>query len=77
MKQQFFSLKKLLKKVKPDIFIGTNGMIPLNTSTKTLSVIHDLNFEHHPEHLPFTLRNYYCKNFSISIEKLAVLYVPL
>ena len=58
-----FSLKKLLKKVKPDIFIGTNGMIPLNTSTKTLSVIHDLNFEHHPEHLPFTLRYYYCKNF--------------
>ncbi|MDG1476315.1 MAG: glycosyltransferase family 1 protein [Vicingaceae bacterium] len=58
-----FSLKKLLKKIKPDIFVGTNGMIPLNTSTKTLSVIHDLNFEHHPEHLPFTLRNYYCKNF--------------
>lgn len=58
-----FSLKKLLKKVKPDIFVGTNGMVPLNTSTKTLSVIHDLNFEQHPEHLPFSLRNYYCKNF--------------
>lgn len=58
-----FSLKKLLKRINPDIFIGTNGMIPLNTETKTLSVIHDLNFEHHPEHLPFTLRNYYCKNF--------------
>ena len=58
-----FSLKKLLNKIKPDVFVGTNGMIPLNTATKTLSVIHDLNFEHHPEHLPFTLRNYYCKNF--------------
>jgi len=58
-----FSLKKLLKKLEPDIFVGTNGMIPLNTNTKTLSVIHDLNFEHHPEHLPFSLRNYYCKNF--------------
>ena len=58
-----FSLKKLLKKIKPDVFVGTNGMIPLNTNTKTLSVIHDLNFKHHPEHLPFALRNYYCKNF--------------
>ncbi|MGB0882939.1 MAG: hypothetical protein ACPGSO_08285, partial [Vicingaceae bacterium] len=26
-----FSLKKLLSKIKPDIFVGTNGMIPLNT----------------------------------------------
>jgi len=59
-----FSLKRCLKKLNPDIFVGTNGMIPLNTTTKTLSVIHDLNFEHHPEHLPNLLRKYYCKNFS-------------
>ncbi len=58
-----FSLKRLLKKINPDIFIGTNGMIPLNTKTKTLSVIHDLNFEHHPEHLPKAIRKYYCKYF--------------
>jgi glycosyltransferase involved in cell wall biosynthesis len=58
-----YSLKRLLKKVKPDIFIGTNGMIPLNTATKTLSVIHDLNFEHHPEQLPTLIRKYYCKYF--------------
>jgi glycosyltransferase involved in cell wall biosynthesis len=57
------SLKRLLKKLQPDIFVGTNGMIPLNTKTKTLSVIHDLNFEHHPEHLPKLIRNYYCKYF--------------
>jgi len=58
-----FSLKQLLKKIKPDIFVGTNGMIPLKTKTKTLSVIHDLNFEHHPEHLPKIIRKYYCKYF--------------
>ncbi len=57
------SLKRLLKKLKPDIFVGANGMIPLNTTTKTLSVIHDLNFEHHPEHLPKIIRIYYCKYF--------------
>jgi glycosyltransferase involved in cell wall biosynthesis len=38
-------------------------MIPLNTKTKTLSVIHDLNFEHHPKHLPSILRRYYCHYF--------------
>jgi glycosyltransferase involved in cell wall biosynthesis len=58
-----FSLKRLLNKIKPDIFVGTNGMIPLNIQTKTLSVIHDLNFEHHPEHLPKIIRKYYCKYF--------------
>lgn len=58
-----YSLKKLLKKVKPDIFVATDGMIPLNTQTKTLSVVHDLNFVHHPQHLPSALSNYYCHYF--------------
>ncbi|MBL4593578.1 MAG: glycosyltransferase family 4 protein [Flavobacteriales bacterium] len=58
-----YSLNRLLKRVNADIFIGTDGMIPLKTRTKTLNVIHDLNFEHHPKHLPLTLRNYYCKYF--------------
>lgn len=58
-----YSLKKLLKKIKPDIFVATDGMIPLNTQTKTLSVVHDLNFVHHPQHLPSALSNYYCKYF--------------
>jgi glycosyltransferase involved in cell wall biosynthesis len=58
-----YALKRLLRKLKPDVFVGTNGMVPLNTSTKTLSVIHDLNFEHHPEHIPFLIRKYYCNYF--------------
>ena len=58
-----YSLHKLLKRINADIFIGTDGGIPLKTRTKTLSVIHDLNFEHHPEHLPPLVRNFYCKNF--------------
>lgn len=58
-----FSLKRLLKNLNPDVFVATDGMIPFNSKTKTLAVIHDLNFEHHPEHLPKLLLNYYCKNF--------------
>ena len=58
-----FSLYRLLKRINADIFISTDGMLPLKTRTKTLSIIHDLNFEHYPEFLPKNLRNYYCKNF--------------
>ncbi|TXB65384.1 glycosyltransferase family 4 protein [Vicingus serpentipes] len=64
-----FSLKRWLKKVKPDIFIGTDGMIPLNSETKTLAIIHDLNFEHHPEQLPKAYRNYYRKYFPLFAKK--------
>jgi glycosyltransferase involved in cell wall biosynthesis len=60
-----YSLNKLLKRINADIFVGTDGMIPLKTRTKTLSIIHDLNFEHHPNHLPLNLRNYYCKYFPL------------
>jgi len=58
-----FSLKRVLKKYKPDVFVGTDGMIPLLTDVKTLAVIHDLNFEHHPEYLPKIIKNYYCNYF--------------
>lgn len=63
------SLHKLLKKLNADIFVGTDGIIPLKTNTKTLSVIHDLNFEHHPEHLPNTVRKFYCKYFPLFSKK--------
>ncbi len=58
-----YSLHRLLKRINADVFVGTDGMIPLKTRTKTLNVIHDLNFEHHPEHLPNSLRKFYCKYF--------------
>ena len=57
------ALKNVLKKLKPDIFIATDGMFPLNSNIKTLAIIHDLNFEHHPELLPKNVLNYYKKSF--------------
>lgn len=57
------ALKRVLKKLKPDIFIATDGMFPLNNNIKTLAIIHDLNFEHHPEMLPKNVLNYYKKYF--------------
>ena len=64
-----YSLYRLLKRINADIFIGTDGMLPLKTRTKTLSIIHDLNFEHHPENLPKNYKNFYCKYFPKFAEK--------
>lgn len=63
------SVKKYLAKNNIDLFIGTDGIIPQSTSSKTLSIIHDLNFEHHPEQLPKSYRNYYCKYFPLFAQK--------
>jgi glycosyltransferase involved in cell wall biosynthesis len=53
------SVSFALKKIKPDLFLSPDGFLPLNTSVKTLPVIHDINFEHYPSDIPFLTRNYY------------------
>jgi glycosyltransferase involved in cell wall biosynthesis len=53
------SIPGALKKIKADLFLSTDGFISLRTSVKTLNVIHDINFEHRPEDLPFLTRTYY------------------
>lgn len=57
----FFELgiKRALKKEKIDIFLSPDGWICLNTSVKTINIIHDINFEHHPEFLPKLTRVYF------------------
>lgn len=54
-----WGLPPLLDKIKPDVFIGTDGYLPLSTKVKTLSVIHDLNFEEYPMDMPFFIRQYF------------------
>ncbi len=54
-----FSIPRLLKKIKPDIFISPDAFYSLKSSCKGLLVIHDLNFEHYPENLPWLVRKYY------------------
>lgn len=53
------ALPAYLKKSKPDVLISGDGAIPLNCKTPTVSVIHDINFEHYPADLPFAVRTYY------------------
>ncbi|HRS54135.1 MAG TPA: glycosyltransferase, partial [Bacteroidales bacterium] len=54
-----YAVKQALKKYKADLFISPDGYTSLSTKTKTLLVIHDLNFEHYPEYLPWLVRHYY------------------
>lgn len=54
-----FSVKRALEKIKPDLFISTDGYLPLNLKCKSLIVFHDLNFEHYPQDVPFLERWYY------------------
>lgn len=53
------SIPKALKKIDADLFLSPDGYISLSTKTPSLPVIHDLNFEHYPEQLPFLVRKYY------------------
>lgn len=58
-----FSVAYTLKKHKADLFISTDGFLSLTTKVPTILVVHDLAFEHYPEHLPFKFR-YYLQKFT-------------
>jgi len=60
-----FSVPRFLKKYKPDLFLSPDGFIPLKTSIPSLAVIHDINFFHLPNNLPFFVRNFYLKYFPL------------
>lgn len=48
---------------KPDVFLSPDGFLSLTTNIKSVGVIHDLNFEHFPEDIPFLVRKYYSNMF--------------
>jgi glycosyltransferase involved in cell wall biosynthesis len=48
-----------LRRTKPDLFLSTDGFLPLRSEVPAVSVIHDINFEHRPGDLPWLVRKYY------------------
>lgn len=58
-----FSVRPFLKKFKPDLFLSPDGFLALGAKCKQLPVIHDINFAHYPQDLPFWVRNYYNRFF--------------
>ncbi len=57
------TVNSVINQYKPDVFVSPDGYLNLKTKTKQLAVIHDINFEHHPDWLPKTYSRYYKKNF--------------
>ncbi len=54
-----YSIPHVLKKIKPDVFVSPDAYNSLRSPFKSLVVIHDLNFEHYPEKMPWVIRKYY------------------
>ncbi len=53
------ALPRALKKINPDIFISPDAYNSLASPFRNLMVIHDLNFVHYPEMMPWLPRKYY------------------
>ena len=53
------SVAGLLRDLKPDLFLSPDGYLPLSGKTPKLAVIHDLNFAHRPQDVPWLVRKYY------------------
>lgn len=59
------SLPIVLKRIKPDVFISPDGFLPKTDVCPLIPVFHDLNFEHYPNFLPYSIAKLYQKRFSI------------
>lgn len=53
-----WKLKNYLNRHSFDLFLSPEGWIPPGLRCKSLGVIHDLNFEHHPENIIYSHRTF-------------------
>lgn len=54
-----WSVARAARRCKLDVFLSPDGIIPLRSPVPTVTVLHDINFEHYPQFLPFAYRWYY------------------
>ncbi len=54
-----WSIPYMLRKYKADLFLSPDGYTSLSTKVPTCLVIHDLAFEHYPEHFVMSHRLYW------------------
>ncbi|MFA5062251.1 MAG: glycosyltransferase family 1 protein [Patescibacteria group bacterium] len=70
------AILRILKKIKPDLFLSHDGIITLGAHYKQLSVICDINFFHYPKDLPFAYRtffNYFFPRYASQATRVATL----
>jgi glycosyltransferase involved in cell wall biosynthesis len=64
-----FGIPPVLKKYKADLFLSPDGWLSLRTGVASIPVIHDLNFIHYPQFIPFHVRQYYYYYFPRFVKK--------
>lgn len=64
-----YALPRIFKRYKPDLFISTDGFLSLKSDIPTLLVVHDLGFEHYPEHVTGIASNFYRKYMPLYAKK--------
>jgi glycosyltransferase involved in cell wall biosynthesis len=58
-----WSIPRILRKYKADLFLSTDGYLSLRTPVRSVNVIHDINFVHRPEDLPWLYQKYFNRWF--------------
>ncbi len=53
------SVKTILKKINPDLFISPDGLLCLGWNGKQYGVMHDINYYHNPRDLKWSNNKYY------------------
>ena len=56
-------IPRLLAAIKADLFFSPDGYVSLRSPVPVIPVIHDINFVHRPQDLPFLYRWYYNRFF--------------
>ena len=57
------SVRRALRKIKPDVFVSTDAYLSLGSKTPQIAVFHDINFEHFPQDFPKIALWHYKKFF--------------
>ena len=57
------SVRRALRKIKPDVFVSTDAYLSLRSKTPQIAVFHDINFEHFPQDFPRLALWHYKKFF--------------
>jgi glycosyltransferase involved in cell wall biosynthesis len=53
------SVKAVLKKIEPDLFLSPDGILCLGWKGKQYGVMHDINYHHNPQDLKWSNSKYY------------------
>jgi glycosyltransferase involved in cell wall biosynthesis len=62
-------IPRKLKQIGADVFVSPDMMLSLRAKCKQIVVLHDLNFEHHPEDLPGHITGYLKSQTPLFAEK--------